>query len=542
MSFTSRLSSSPASVQRDYGLLTAPSTSYRPFAGLEDDVSEASEDEELDDDDDDDQDQDTNEETDRERNPAAAGRRRQRDASQHSIVSTAESSDSLSLALSQDHEQGQEHQAGDTAKRQPVPVGQGNGSSTEQRKQQQQQNAARTAPTTTNASARSQPPATAGFPSPFAFEQGAPGRRGRRRSSVRDDAHHRYYHHHQHPHNAHSHAESQGGGGGQHAAGTRSLAEQARDLLLGGAPALRPPVEVWEDRIRQERRRRSIAGGDTTHPQQQQRMPLSPRLGAPGSSSATFSPNLNQSSQQEAAGSSSSVFSTSSAASSALTFTPHGLQAASAAGAPSGISQHAQASAAAAANQRWKLGLGLGAEPPLPVPEDVLKVQHELGSAAALAAAQSESESELEEEEDVEASAAAGGSAVHSAYGRIAGAPHLSASHERTPLLASHPIGTPSGPGGGSGYQSLPVPSPLSPAGLTAQQDVLPPLKPLPGAGRREIRTLVSYSLPIWGTHLLELSLNVVTVFSLGHLGTDELGAASLASMTANVTGFSVLA
>lgn len=59
---------------------------------------------------------------------------------------------------------------------------------------------------------------------------------------------------------------------------------------------------------------------------------------------------------------------------------------------------------------------------------------------------------------------------------------------------------------------------------------------------RREISVLLSFSLPIWLTHLLELSLNVVSVFSLGHLGTNELAAASLSSMTANVTGFSILA
>lgn len=58
---------------------------------------------------------------------------------------------------------------------------------------------------------------------------------------------------------------------------------------------------------------------------------------------------------------------------------------------------------------------------------------------------------------------------------------------------------------------------------------------------RRELAVLLAYSAPIWATHVLELSLNVVSVFSLGHLGTTELAAASLSSMTANVTGFSVL-
>lgn len=57
----------------------------------------------------------------------------------------------------------------------------------------------------------------------------------------------------------------------------------------------------------------------------------------------------------------------------------------------------------------------------------------------------------------------------------------------------------------------------------------------------REARVLVGYTIPIFATHLLELSLSVASVFSLGHLGTVELAAASLSSMTANVSGFSVL-
>lgn len=75
----------------------------------------------------------------------------------------------------------------------------------------------------------------------------------------------------------------------------------------------------------------------------------------------------------------------------------------------------------------------------------------------------------------------------------------------------------------------------------------------------QECRTLIRYSLPITGTHLLEMGVLSTTVFSLGHLGTTgmhifftfckghptdclaELAAASLASMTANVTGFSIL-
>lgn len=45
---------------------------------------------------------------------------------------------------------------------------------------------------------------------------------------------------------------------------------------------------------------------------------------------------------------------------------------------------------------------------------------------------------------------------------------------------------------------------------------------PGPGAAREEATTLAWYTLPILGTHLLELSLSVVTVFAIGHLGTTR--------------------
>ncbi|KAL4398846.1 ethionine resistance protein [Malassezia pachydermatis] len=58
---------------------------------------------------------------------------------------------------------------------------------------------------------------------------------------------------------------------------------------------------------------------------------------------------------------------------------------------------------------------------------------------------------------------------------------------------------------------------------------------------RHEIKALLRFTMPICATHILELSLSVVSVLSLGHLGTVELASASLAGMTANVTGFSVI-
>lgn len=83
-------------------------------------------------------------------------------------------------------------------------------------------------------------------------------------------------------------------------------------------------------------------------------------------------------------------------------------------------------------------------------------------------------------------------------------------------------------------HLSQPAPPNESQIELTAHE-------PQVNLHRREFHILIQFALPIWACHLLELSLNVVSVFSLGHLGTNELAAASLSSMTANVTGFSIL-
>ncbi|SCV69552.1 BQ2448_2572 [Microbotryum intermedium] len=71
---------------------------------------------------------------------------------------------------------------------------------------------------------------------------------------------------------------------------------------------------------------------------------------------------------------------------------------------------------------------------------------------------------------------------------------------------------------------------------------------PLPEDGQKaraafwhEIKVLVSYAVPIAGTHFLEYSLLVVTVVSVGHIGTVELAAASIASMTSNVVALSLI-
>jgi MATE family multidrug resistance protein len=56
----------------------------------------------------------------------------------------------------------------------------------------------------------------------------------------------------------------------------------------------------------------------------------------------------------------------------------------------------------------------------------------------------------------------------------------------------------------------------------------------------KEARLLAKYSLPLMVTYLLQYSFSLITLFVVGHIGTDELGAVSLATMTANITGLAV--
>lgn len=57
---------------------------------------------------------------------------------------------------------------------------------------------------------------------------------------------------------------------------------------------------------------------------------------------------------------------------------------------------------------------------------------------------------------------------------------------------------------------------------------------------RREARVIGRYSLPLMVTFLLQYSLTVASIFTIGHLGKEELGAVSLASMTVSITGNAV--
>ncbi|CRK43503.1 hypothetical protein BN1723_016210 [Verticillium longisporum] len=53
---------------------------------------------------------------------------------------------------------------------------------------------------------------------------------------------------------------------------------------------------------------------------------------------------------------------------------------------------------------------------------------------------------------------------------------------------------------------------------------------------QREAKTIISYALPLVGTFMLQYSINVVSIFTVGRIGRLELGAVSLATMTATIT------
>jgi MATE family multidrug resistance protein len=57
---------------------------------------------------------------------------------------------------------------------------------------------------------------------------------------------------------------------------------------------------------------------------------------------------------------------------------------------------------------------------------------------------------------------------------------------------------------------------------------------------QRETKTIFKYSLPMVITFILQYTLTVASIFTVGHLGPIELGAVSLASMTANITGYAI--
>ncbi|KAM9894032.1 hypothetical protein OXX79_008963, partial [Metschnikowia pulcherrima] len=58
---------------------------------------------------------------------------------------------------------------------------------------------------------------------------------------------------------------------------------------------------------------------------------------------------------------------------------------------------------------------------------------------------------------------------------------------------------------------------------------------------KTESKVLMRYSLPLVVTFLLQYSLTVASVFSVGRLGSTALAAVSLSSMTANISGYAII-
>ncbi|KAI1798396.1 MATE efflux family protein [Ganoderma leucocontextum] len=97
--------------------------------------------------------------------------------------------------------------------------------------------------------------------------------------------------------------------------------------------------------------------------------------------------------------------------------------------------------------------------------------------------------------------------------------PHLKGPTENTPLLAP------------------PVPRIEEECDTGADDDTVR----LGDMFREEMTILMKYTLPVFGTHLFEYSLVVASVVSIGHLSTTALAASTLGSMTASVSGFSII-
>ena len=57
---------------------------------------------------------------------------------------------------------------------------------------------------------------------------------------------------------------------------------------------------------------------------------------------------------------------------------------------------------------------------------------------------------------------------------------------------------------------------------------------------QREAKVIARYSAPLMATFILQYSLTVASIFTVGHIGVQELGAVSLASMSANITGYAI--
>ncbi|USP78869.1 putative transporter YDR338C [Curvularia clavata] len=105
----------------------------------------------------------------------------------------------------------------------------------------------------------------------------------------------------------------------------------------------------------------------------------------------------------------------------------------------------------------------------------------------------------------------------------------IESSTERTALLGAS-AGNPAQPYGGLD----------SPKTINKKWDEAVAAGKINTSWQREAKVLTRSSAPLILTFLLQYSLPVASIFTVGHIGKTELGAVSLASMTASITGYAV--
>lgn len=96
---------------------------------------------------------------------------------------------------------------------------------------------------------------------------------------------------------------------------------------------------------------------------------------------------------------------------------------------------------------------------------------------------------------------------------------------EQTPLLGN-------GNGNGNGHEAALIAN----GELSEQWDAAVSAGQIKTTWQREAKTIAVYSRSLIVTFLLQYSINVASIFAVGHIGKIELGAISLATMTANIT------
>jgi MATE family multidrug resistance protein len=105
-----------------------------------------------------------------------------------------------------------------------------------------------------------------------------------------------------------------------------------------------------------------------------------------------------------------------------------------------------------------------------------------------------------------------------------------SPAHERTALLRASSGGDPDQPYGGLD----------DPKNINKKWNEAVAAGKINTSWQREAKVLTKSSAPLILTFLLQYSLPVASIFTVGHIGKIELGAVSLASMTASITGYAV--